>query len=81
MIWLLISENGIDDADNVTTTVTKTFYNINELVDYSDEESKTKDKALLICGDHQYIFGKKDKSKMYWRCNYESYKKGKKHCK
>ncbi|RNA18654.1 hypothetical protein BpHYR1_040038 [Brachionus plicatilis] len=91
--------DGIDDADNLTTTVTKTFYNINELVDSSDEESvveneghnsseqkiifskTTKDKALLICGDHQYIFEKKHESRMYWRCNYESYKKGKKHCK
>ncbi|RMZ94622.1 hypothetical protein BpHYR1_020717, partial [Brachionus plicatilis] len=40
--------DGIDDSDNVSTTDTKTFYNINELVDSTDEESVVENEGHLI---------------------------------
>lgn len=85
-------------------TCLKKVYNVNELVDSSDEEcfanntgqilsdldlcsqkiiltKTTKNKPLLICGDYEYIFEKKHQSKIYWRCNYESFSKNNRHCK
>ncbi|CAF1005499.1 unnamed protein product [Brachionus calyciflorus] len=51
--------------------------------EFLDEKvSKTsKGKPLLIVGEDQFILEKKNKEKIYWRCNYSSYKKGEKTCK